>query len=155
MHCVFFAEVVVVSIVQHCGPFVVICGNGLTQCDGNFGESEAVSKLFCHVFISFVVYFTLCYVCIRSFDAEYIGSVLFVSDAYVNILAELAHHLSGFFLGPQFVSVVQVAGNSNAGFFCGLACLQTDSGNIIIEGRCDSCKVEPVCSVEDFFPIEI
>ena len=155
MHCIFLAEVVVISIIQHCGPFVVICGDRLAQSDGNFGESEAVSKLFCNIFVSFVVYFALCDIRIGSFDAEYIRSILFVCDAYVNILAELTHYLSGFFFRPQFISVVQVAGNSNACFFCCLASLQADSCNIIIERRCDSCKVEPVCSVEDLFPVEI
>ena len=102
-----------------------------------------------------MVYLALCNVCVGCLDAEYIRSVLFVGDAHVNVFAQLAHYLSGFFLGPQFVPVVQVAGNCNAGFFCSFASFQADRSDIIVERRRDACEVEPLCTVKDFFPVEI
>ena len=69
-------------------------------------ETETVSKLFCNVLVTLVVYSTLCNVCVGSLDTEYIGSILFVCDADINIFAELAHNLACFCLCPEFVSVV-------------------------------------------------
>ena len=76
VHGVLFAEEVIASVVEHCGPFVVVCGDGLAQGDGNFGESETVCQLFCHIFIAFMVYFAFCNVRIGSLDAEYVGCIL-------------------------------------------------------------------------------
>src|SRR5699024_2344522 len=137
-------EVEIISIIEHSRPLVVVCRDGLAERDRHFGETEAVSKLFCNIFVALMVYFTLCNVCVSSFDTEYVSCILLVCDADVNIFAKLAHDLSGFLFGPQLVAVVQIAGDSETCFFCSLTCVEADRSDLIVECRCDACEVEPL-----------
>ena len=102
-----------------------------------------------------MVYFALCDICVGSLDAEYVGCIFLVCDADIYIFAQLTHHLSGFLLGPQLVSVVQVAGYGNARCFGSLARLEADRCNLVVQRRRDACEVEPFRSVKDFLPVEI
>ena len=106
MHLIFLAEIIVISVIEHCGPVVVVGGQGLSQGDGNLGESKTVCQLFGHIFVTFVIYRASGNVGICGLDAKYVCCILLVGDADVHIFAQLAHYLAGFGLGPQLISVI-------------------------------------------------
>ena len=91
---------------------------------------------------------------ILSSDAKDIFGILFIGDANIYIRHQPGHDFPGLFPGPQLAPVVQIAADGDSLCFGGLAGIQADFGQFPAQGRCDSSKVEPVCSVKDGVPVK-
>lgn len=79
----------------------------------------------------------------------------FVDDQNVDIPAELPHYRRRFFHVPQFGTVVDVAADREAVFFCRFAGRQADAGQRRAQSGRDAAEVEPVGAVEYFAPVEV
>ena len=127
----------------------------ITQGDGDHLKAEFVSQLLSNGLVAFVVQFAGVNVGSFSLNAEYILGILFVGDAYVNILAQFGHGFASLGAGPQLATVVQVAGNLQAMSLSCLTCFAADLNNVGAQCGGDAGEVEPLGALEDLCPVEI
>lgn len=83
-------------------------------------------------------------------------AVLFIGDPVVDELEEFRHHfLRGFSIFPEILTVVEIAGDSEAHGLGGGDAFQSEvRGGLAYSGR-DAGDVEPACAIEGLLPIDV
>ena len=143
------------GVIEHTGPVVVRRGDRAAQRDGDLFAAKALGDLPRHTDVALMIELAGINVGVLGLDAEHVLGVLLVGDAHIDIGQELRHAFAGLLARPELLAVVEVAGDRQSLFLCGLAGSQTGLRHFAAERGRDAGPVEPVRAVKDLIPIKL